>query len=74
MNIPEPSLTPPEPVIVHYCGVCGEGITPGYRAVRVDRDFWICREECLIKHITENYTVAEIAQMIGAKELEVEFA
>ena len=74
MNIPEPSLTPPEPVIVHYCGVCGEGITPGYRAVRVDRDFWICREECLIKYITENYTVAEIAQMIGAKELEVEFA
>ena len=74
MNIPEPSLFPPEPVTVHYCGVCGEEITPGYRAVRVDRDFWICREECLIKHITEHYTVAEIAQMIGAKELEVEFA
>ena len=74
MNIPEPSWFPPEPVTVHYCGVCGEEITPGYRAVRVDRDFWICREECLIKHITENYTVAEIAQMIGAKELEVEFA
>lgn len=74
MNIPEPSLFPPEPVTVHYCGVCGEEITPGYRAVRVDRDFWICREECLIKHITENYTVSEIAQMIGAKELEVEFA
>lgn len=74
MNIPEPSLFPPEPVTVRYCGVCGEEITPGYRAVRVDRDFWICREECLIKHITENYTVAEIAQMIGAKELEVEFA
>ena len=50
----------------------GEEITPGYRAVRVDRDFWICREECLIKHITENYTVAEIAQMLGAQELEVE--
>lgn len=74
MNIPEPSLIPPEPVTVHYCGVCGEEITPGYRAVRVSRDFWICREECLIKHITGNYTVAEIAQMIGAKELEVEFA
>ena len=74
MNIPEPSLFPPEPVTVHYCGVCGEEITPGCRAVRVDRDFWICREECLIKHITENYTVTEIAQMIGAKELEVEFA
>ena len=74
MNMPEPSLFPPEPVTVHYCGVCGEEITPGYRAVCVSRDFWICREECLIKHITENYTVAEIAQMIGAKELEVEFA
>ena len=74
MNIPEPSLTPPEPVTVQYCGVCGEEITPGCRAVRVSRDFWICREECLIKHITENYTVADIAQMIGAKELEVEFA
>ena len=74
MYIPEPSLSPPEPVTVFYCAVCGEEITPGYRAVRVDRDLWICREECLIKHITDNYTVSEIARMIGAQELEVEFA
>lgn len=74
MYIPEPSLSPPEPVIVHHCGVCGEEITLGQRAVRVDRDFWLCREECLLKHITDNYTVSEIAQMIGAQELEVEFS
>lgn len=72
MNIPEPSLNPPEPVVAHCCGVCGEDITPGYRAVRVDRDFWICGLECLVKHISDNYSVAEIAKMIQAEELEIE--
>ena len=34
----------------------------------------LCRKECLIVHVQENYSAKEIAQMIGARELEVEFA
>lgn len=74
MNIPEPSLSPPEPVIVCSCAVCGEDIAAGDRAIRIARDFLLCRKECLIVHVQENYSAEEIAQMIGARKLEVELA
>lgn len=65
-QIPEPSLTPPEPKVIDHCAYCGDEIYSG-------NPVYICDEgrvhaDCVLQHIHDNMSRREIATSCGYRE------
>lgn len=65
-DIPEPSLTPPEPETVCRCAYCGEEVYAGNRVFRCDEG--TVHYKCVLQHIAEVMDKAEIASRCGYRE------
>lgn len=65
-DIPEPSLTPPEPETVCRCAYCGEEVYAGNRVFRCDEG--TVHYECVLQHIHDNMSRSEIAERCGYVE------
>lgn len=65
-DIPEPPLEPPEAEPVCRCAYCGDEIYEGNRVYRCDEG--TLHAECVLGHIAEVLSRAEIAVRCGYRE------
>lgn len=63
INIPEPSLIPPEPRPCGVCACCGEDIFPGEAIYTGDGGEF--HSECIAEYISDHFSPQDIADALG---------